>query len=98
MLGRLEKAMETTSTTNLTVSFILTPSTLSMKVLGYRPGVIYLRLPKELRRPITSGCDCKYCKAHPDIPPTWDTLAVPTGDKPDQTSWTVHMPEAGAMD
>lgn len=53
-------------------------------------GVIFVRIPLELQRPIDS-CHCDYCKRTGE-PPTWDTLAVPV--EPDQRhAWTVHMPD-----
>lgn len=59
-----------------------------------RRDTIFIALPAPLQIPIEGGCDCPYCKAHPDRIPAWDTLAVPAkpGVKPD-TAWTVHNPE-----
>ncbi len=70
-------------------------STNGMSVLGRRNGVIFVRLPPELQAPIDS-CICPYCKAHPDQPPMWDTLAVAQEDTPCRRNghtWTVHMPD-----
>lgn len=55
---------------------------------------IFLRLPAELCRPISGGCTCAYCKARPELTPTWDTLGVPH-DQPGlhTTTWTLHMPD-----
>ena len=64
------------------------------KVVGKTESTLYLRLPETLRRPIESGCDCPYCKAHPKLKPLWDTLAAPlkpTGS--DDHCWVVHHPE-----
>jgi hypothetical protein len=51
---------------------------------------IFIPLPAAISRPIPGGCQCFYCKAHPDQTPTWDTLAVSPGT---QYAWTVHYPE-----
>lgn len=70
-----------------------------MKILGQRNGTIFVRLPKELQRPI-DGCICSYCKEHPQEPPTWDTLALAVicnknvSMKRNDTTFTVHMPDA----
>jgi hypothetical protein len=48
----------------------------------------FVSLPVPLQRPITGGCQCAFCKAHPNRPPMWDTLATDGVD-----SWTVHYPE-----
>jgi hypothetical protein len=72
-----------------------------MSVLGRRDGVVFIRLPDELAVPIAAdpsnpgvpACRCPYCKAHPELTPKWDTLAVQQqSGKPDHT-WTVHMPD-----
>jgi hypothetical protein len=54
-------------------------------------NVVYLRIPRELQR-AAGVCECAYCKAHPNDPPMWDTLAVPTDGKHER-AFTVHMPE-----
>jgi hypothetical protein len=60
-------------------------------------GAVFVRLPKELQRPIPGGlCACKYCTSHPDEPPTWDTLGIPT-DGDSRGTWTVHAPEWKAV-
>lgn len=55
-----------------------------------RESTTFIRLPDSLQRPITGGCQCSYCKAHPAKAPAWDTLA-----SDGKTSWTVHYPELG---
>jgi len=52
--------------------------------------VIFVSLPSELRRPC-GGCNCDYCKKHPELEPSWDTLAVPT--KEDGHTHVCHYPE-----
>lgn len=53
-------------------------------------GTVFLPLPAAMRRPIIFGCNCPFCKAHPNETPSWDTLA----GHPDQRwTWTVHFPE-----
>jgi spore germination protein YaaH len=52
-------------------------------------GTRIFRLPPELRAPVVGGCDCHYCKTHPDQIPQWDTLAVPAVSH----TYTVHHPE-----
>jgi hypothetical protein len=50
---------------------------------------MFIPLPVKVQQPI-DGCDCKFCKAHPDRKPMWDTLAI----SPDsERTWTVHYPE-----
>lgn len=74
----------------------LTPLRLSgWTVLRVWRGSVYLRLPVELQR-ATGGCDCRYCKAHPELVPCWDTLGVPL--MPGASSWTLHAPEWQASD
>lgn len=77
----------------------LTPSTLAMRVLVRTDEAIYLRLPRELQRPIDGSCECPQCKANPELA-TWDTLIVPiSAPKNDKHPWryefsgTVHMPD-----
>ena len=56
-------------------------------------GTLFVPIPKELAQDIPGGCDCPYCKAHPNETPKWDCLALPA--KPEaKTShvWTVHYP------
>jgi hypothetical protein len=50
----------------------------------------FARLPENAKRAIDGGCQCAFCKAHPDKTPAWDTLAV---DPDSCTAWTVHYPE-----
>jgi hypothetical protein len=67
----------------------------SMNVIGTWRGAVYVELPAELRRPITGGCSCRYCKAHPAELPTWNVLVVPVGGR-DHT-WTVHNPDVAEL-
>lgn len=53
---------------------------------------VYYRLPKELQQP-TGGCSCRYCLAHPDEVPSWDTLGIPITTSGAALTWTVHAPE-----
>lgn len=67
-------------------------------VIGRTATTIFIRLPLELQREC-GGCCCAYCKAHPELTPRWDTLAVAV-DKPIEANdyaWTVHMPDASAI-
>lgn len=57
-------------------------------------GATFVPLPEKLRRDIEWGCDCKFCKAHPDRKPQWDALGI-TIDNPQET-WVVHFPELRA--
>jgi hypothetical protein len=62
-------------------------------------STLYVAIPRELAADIPGGCDCPYCKKHPDITPKWDTLALaakPKGDTAEH-SWTVHCPDRGAL-
>lgn len=63
----------------------------TMDVIARTDSAVYLRIPKELQRPIDK-CQCPYCKAHPEVAPTWDTLVVPVGNSTGYAS-TVHMPD-----
>ena len=59
----------------------------------YRRGnTIFVALPKAIQQPINGGCQCPYCKAHPNDYPMWDTLAICADDKHGHT-WTVHYPD-----
>jgi hypothetical protein len=51
---------------------------------------LFIPLPPEARKPITGGCQCAYCTAHPEEPPEWDTLAV---HPMSEFTFTVHAPE-----
>ncbi len=64
-----------------------------MDVLGQYKNTIFIRLPESVSAVIEWGCECPYCKAHPDIKPRWDTLCVPTNDPLAKHTWTVHMPD-----
>jgi hypothetical protein len=71
-----------------------------MMVLGRYHDTIFIQLPVELRVPTPNGtCGCYYCEAHPNEPPTWDTLCVPMKDGPGEYghTWTVHMPDKAAF-
>ena len=72
-----------------------TAAMLAMPAIARAGGAVYLRLPRELRRP-AGECSCDYCKAHPEEMPMWDTLVVgekaPTRLVHDAT-WTVHLPD-----
>jgi hypothetical protein len=48
----------------------------------------FARLPASYQKPITWGCECSFCKQHPDRAPMWDTLATDGVD-----TWVVHHPE-----
>lgn len=50
---------------------------------------LYVRIPKELQR-LCNGCSCRYCVAHPDEEPAWDTLGIPLDGG---MTWTLHAPE-----
>jgi hypothetical protein len=55
-------------------------------------GTRYIRLPDSLATPVGGGCNCAYCKSHPDEIPAWDTLVVPDGRENSRHTWTVHWP------
>ena len=62
-----------------------------------RSGIsIFIPLPVEMQTPIKGGCECSFCKEHPEKVPMWDTLAVyanaPDWIK-DDTAVTIHYPE-----
>lgn len=57
-----------------------------------RDDTIFIALPKAARKVIPYGCNCYYCKAHPDQNPTWDTIAV-AADVVNAHAFTVHYPE-----
>lgn len=65
---------------------------LEARAVTTRGGVVFVRVPRELRRPIAHGCTCAYCVAHPLEVPTWDTVAIPT--TAGEYTYTVHMPGA----
>lgn len=57
-------------------------------------STLFIPLPRDLALNIDGGCDCEYCKAHPDVTPKWDALALaakPKNRHGDHT-WTVHFP------
>jgi hypothetical protein len=61
-------------------------------MLEKRANTTFIKLPVNLQKEITGGCQCSYCKAHPTKTPVWDTLATDG-----KTSWTVHYPELGKV-
>ena len=66
------------------------PTNMNGAKVTHRNGTSFVALPAETRRPIDGGCQCAYCKAHPDKRPMWDTLAISA----DATrAWTVHYPD-----
>ena len=81
----------------------LTPSLLQgWRVIRRLPdGTVYLRLPRELQRPIDGGCQCRVCRiAGVDQIARWDTLCIPGSDagqahasRAHAETFTVHMPE-----
>jgi hypothetical protein len=58
-------------------------------------STLFVPIPAELAAPVTGGCQCEYCKAHPDVPPRWDTLALAAKPKNNggEYTWTVHFPD-----
>lgn len=92
---------ETTTPTNPTRELWRNLTLQGWPVLRIWKGSAYLRIPQELRTPITGGCSCTYCKAHPKEVPSWDTLGIPlnqdfrngTGISQHAHTWTVHAPE-----
>lgn len=62
-------------------------------------GTLFVSIPAELAAPIPGGCQCDYCKAHPEETPKWDTLALPAKarNKQGEHTWTVHMPDKGGL-
>ena len=53
---------------------------------------LFIPIPRHLARTIDGGCQCEYCKAHPEVTPKWDTLAIPATPGKNHHTWTVHMP------
>jgi hypothetical protein len=54
---------------------------------------IYVPLPPEAWRSAGS-CQCSFCEAHPELEPSWDTIAIAvTPTYGTDTTWTVHRPE-----
>lgn len=51
---------------------------------------IFAPLPVNDRRPINGGCQCQFCKAHPDRIPQWDAVGI---EPETLTQWIVHYPE-----
>lgn len=54
-----------------------------------RGDTVFVPLPPRLHAAIAGGCQCPYCKRHPERTPMWDTLATAEGCAP----WVVHYPE-----
>lgn len=98
--------MQMSDTLDMTLSspLNLTPSTLSMAVLATTADAVYLRLPRELQRPIEDGCQCAHCQKDYHATPAWDTLVVPTApfnrsmSYGEWHSYTVHMPDGAVRD
>ena len=53
---------------------------------------LFVPLPKDQQAPINGGCDCRFCKTHPEATPMWDTMALSIDGSHEHT-WTVHFPE-----
>jgi hypothetical protein len=61
-----------------------------MRTKQANDGTVFVSLPDSMHRPINGGCQCPFCNAHPDLIPSWDTIAA----HPDANhTWTVHYPE-----
>ncbi len=82
----------TTQDNELKVSRADDNPTNGMTVLGEYLNTVYVRLPATISKVIEFGCECDYCKAHPDLEPRWDVLCVPVSDKLVNHTWTIHMP------
>lgn len=54
-------------------------------------GTVVMPLPHLMRRPISGGCQCPFCKTHPDRTPMWDALAGHPKDP--GFTWTIHYPD-----
>lgn len=56
-------------------------------------NTVWLRIPRP--QPIPGGCQCPYCKAHPEDVPLWDTLSIPTNydNRTEANAHTIHAPE-----
>jgi hypothetical protein len=53
---------------------------------------IFIPLPRLFQTEIKGGCNCDFCRSHPNEIPAWDTIAVDaTGTN--KRTWTVHAPE-----
>lgn len=52
---------------------------------------VALRIPRHMARPISGGCQCRYCTTHPNEAPAWDTLIVPL--TPGRYAAEIHAPE-----
>ena len=57
---------------------------------------LFVALPLDARRTIEGGCQCPYCKAHPESKAAWDTLAMAASGN-DRT-WIVHYPEIASLE
>ena len=67
------------------------PPRIGKHAKGKQSKVKQPKKPTELQRTIEGGCQCLYCKDHPDKPPMWDALAIDA--KARCHTWTVHYPE-----
>jgi len=65
-------------------------------VLRVWHGAVYVRIPEDYAVPIQGGCQCAYCKSHPNEIPSWDTLGIPLEAR--EMTWTVHAPEWKSTD
>lgn len=61
-------------------------------------STLFVPIPRELAADC-GHCDCDYCKAHPDVTPKWDTLALAANpkDRNGEHTWTVHLPDKSGL-
>ena len=57
-----------------------------------RDDTLFIALPPEACEPINGGCACPHCKAHPELTPMWDTLALARDTYNHPYTWLVHNP------
>lgn len=57
-----------------------------------RGETIFTPLASQAKRLIPGGCQCDWCKSHPNETPMWDTLAIDATSE-HSNAWTVHYPE-----
>lgn len=67
------------------------PPRYNWQVLRTDDRSVWLRIPHEKARPVPGGCQCPWCKAHPDAIPAWDVLIVPL--RPGSYAVEIHGPE-----